>query len=78
MAEVNLFAQVGSSLCRPDVEECVFHVVTDILDPQLIAALFIDLVCKVVMRVKMLCLKLLHLPNEAVCHKVALILCGHI
>jgi len=34
MAQVNLFAQVGSLLCRPDVEECVFHVVTDILDPQ--------------------------------------------
>jgi hypothetical protein len=34
MAQVNLFAQIGSSLCWPDMEECVFHCVTDILNPQ--------------------------------------------
>jgi len=33
MAQVNLFAQIGSTLCRPDVEECVFHVITDKFRP---------------------------------------------
>lgn len=46
---------------------------------RLIAVHVIDRFCKVCMRVKCyaLCLKLLHLPYEALCHTVVLTLCGH-
>ena len=47
---------------------------------RLITVHVIDHFCKVFMRVKCyaLCLKLLHLPYEALCHTVVPILCGHI